>query len=443
MTTISKKEKEVLRKLATELAEYASLPIHQQKADMWKCLNGLEKVKPMIWMNEIPWHELGPEVNSIETTSEFCHRQEKRIRQLIYQWKYMPGDMVLEPVIVCPLVIHDTGFDVLPQLKNAEGYTGMSDTIMVDGASHFDPVIENEEDIEKIKMPIVEVDWEETELNYQLLQDVFAGILPVEKRGIYDFELLPLEKKGANGWEAYSGWFGFWFAPWDDLVQWLGVEQTLFGLTTRPAFIHKVMGRLVDAWLHRLDQYEKLNLLALNNGPNRVGSGGYGFSNQLPSANFDQNHIRTIDLWGSCAAQIFAAVSPQMHEEFALQHEKRWLERFGLTYYGCCEPLHKKISILKQISNLRKISMSPWADLNEAVQKIGNQYVLSLKPSPAIFAVDIWDLDEGRKQLISILEKTKGCSVEVIMKDISTCRNQPQRLWEWAKMAREVTEEFA
>ena len=57
MTTISKKEKEVLRKLATELAEYASLPIHQQKADMWKCLNGLEKVKPMIWMNEIPWQD--------------------------------------------------------------------------------------------------------------------------------------------------------------------------------------------------------------------------------------------------------------------------------------------------------------------------------------------------------------------------------------------------
>ena len=74
------------------------------------------------------------------------------------------------------------------------------------------------------------------------------------------------------------------------------MEQTLFGLTTRPAFIHKVMERLVDAWLHRLDQYEKLNLLALNNGPNRVGSGGYGFSHQLPQADFNQNHIRTIDL---------------------------------------------------------------------------------------------------------------------------------------------------
>lgn len=25
---------------------------------MWKKLNGLEKVKPMIWINEIPWHEM-------------------------------------------------------------------------------------------------------------------------------------------------------------------------------------------------------------------------------------------------------------------------------------------------------------------------------------------------------------------------------------------------
>jgi len=132
-----------------------------------------------------------------------------------------------------------------------------------------------------------------------------------------------------------------------------------------------------------------------------------------------------------------------MHEEFALQHELRWLERFGLTYYGCCEPLHKKIPILKKIPNLRKISISPWADLNQAVQNIGNQYVLSLKPSPAIFAVDDWDLDEARRQLVSSLEKTKGCSVEVIMKDISTCRNEPQRLWDWAKMAQEVTEEYA
>ena len=140
------------------------------------------------------------------------------------------------------------------------------------------------------------------------------------------------------------------------MVQWLGVEQTLFGLTTRPAFIHKVMERLVDAWLHRLDQYEKLNLLALNNGPNRVGSGGYGFSHQLPQADFNQNHIRTIDLWGSCAAQIFAAVSPQMHEEFALLQET--LVRTIFHYYSCCEPSQKDFNP-KANTESPQVSMSP------------------------------------------------------------------------------------
>jgi hypothetical protein len=351
--------------------------------------------------------------------------------------------MVVEPKIICPLVIHDTGFEIQPHMKNADGYTGFTDPLVVDGSSCFEPVINDEEDIEKIKMPLVEVDWEETERNYERLLDIFGDILPVEKRGIYDFDLLPLEKRGINGWEQYGYWFGFWFAPWDELVQWLGVEQTLLSLVARPQFIHKLMDRLVDAWLFRLEQYEKLNLLALNNGPNRVGSGGYGFTDELPKADFDGIHVRSVDIWGCCAAQIFAAVSPQMHEEFALQHEKRWLERFGLTYYGCCEPLHKKIHILKNIPNLRKISISPWADREEAAQNIGDKYVISLKPNPAIFAADCWDPEEARRQLYSDLEKTKGCIVEIIMKDISTCRNQPYRLWEWANIAMKATEKFA
>jgi hypothetical protein len=33
--------------------------------------------------------------------------------------------------------------------------------------------------------------------------------------------------------------------------------------------------------------------------------------------------------------------------------------------------------------------------------------------------------------------------VELIMKDISTVRYEPKKLWEWAKIASEVAEEFA
>jgi hypothetical protein len=33
--------------------------------------------------------------------------------------------------------------------------------------------------------------------------------------------------------------------------------------------------------------------------------------------------------------------------------------------------------------------------------------------------------------------------VEMIMKDTHTVRHQPQRLWDWVRIAREVAEEWA
>ena len=58
-------------------------------------------------------------------------------------------------------------------------------------------------------------------------------------------------------------------------------------------------------------------------------------------------------------------------------------------------------------------------------------------------AEDTWRLGLARQQLTHVLERTSGCHVEVIMKDISTVRYQPQRLWEWEKMAMEVVRAFS
>jgi len=60
-------------------------------------------------------------------------------------------------------------------------------------------------------------------------------------------------------------------------------------------------------------------------------------------------------------------------------------------------------------------------------------------------APDTWDPDLVRKELADTLRIAlrHGCNVEVIMKDISTVRYQPSRLWEWTKIASEVTEQLA
>ena len=82
--------------------------------------------------------------------------------------------------------------------------------------------------------------------------------------------------------------------------------------------------------------------------------------------------------------------------------------------------------------------MSPWADVEQMVECTNGQYVLSHKPNPAVFAVGTWNPRQVRENLVDILNKTKDNTVEIIMKDISTVRYEPQRLWEWTQIAMDV-----
>jgi len=61
---------------------------------------------------------------------------------------------------------------------------------------------------------------------------------------------------------------------------------------------------------------------------------------------------------------------------------------------------------------------------------------------PEILARDTWHPDLAREELENALQIAlrHTCNVETIMKDISTVRYQPQRLWEWTKIAAEVAE---
>jgi hypothetical protein len=412
MNTKLEKDRDILRRLADQQANIAALPVHRSTSLAWDHLNRLVKDRPMVWINEIPWHEM--EFNdelTLQTSDGFCRGVEQELRRTIYQWNHMRCDMVVEPKFYCPLVIRDTGLGIID--KKLTCITDRTSDIV---SQHFIPQIQSEADISKIQLPEVTLDGEQTDANYQRLVDLFGDLITIEKCGVQDF----------------------WFAPWDLLVTWWGVQEALTDLIDRPELVKLAMERILTAFLYRLDQYEQLDLLSLNNTNVRVGSGGLGYVGDLPAAGFEPAHVRTSDLWGSSAAQIFGSVSPVMHETFSLQYERRWLERFGLSYYGCCEPLHKKLDILKSIPNLRKISMSPWANLDDAVDNVGDRYVLSIKPNPAIFASEHWDLESSRQSLRQSMEKTRGCVKEIIMKDISTVRYEPQRLWEWSRMAMEV-----
>ncbi len=182
-----------------------------------------------------------------------------------------------------------------------------------------------------------------------------------------------------------------------------------------------------------------MGLLDFADGNYRVGSGGLGISDQLEKP-VPGEPVDPKNQWGCGNAQIFSEVSPEMHWGFSLQYEKTFMERFGMSYYGCCEPLEGKIGILSRVNNLRKISMSPWIKPERAAEKMNSQYVFSYKPNPALLAGEHWDISAAREELKTVLAATKKhhCRVEWILKDLHTLRNEPKRLWEWNDIALEM-----
>ncbi len=415
---LSGKDTEVLRCLAGEVAKIASLPVHEEKAKLWTNLNDLQSKRPLVWINEICWNEMNVDDElTLQTEHPWARDQEDKLRKTIYQWKHLPADMVVNDFLVCPLAIHSTDFGIIEDVDIVKT-DETSDVV----SRHFNVQIKEPEDIEKIKMPKITHNEKATELCYQAMCKVYEGIMAVKKQGQTHI----------------------WFTPWDYLIRWWGVQEAMMDMIMRPEMINAAVEKMVDAWMAELDQFEEMNLLELDNNNTRVGSGGYGYVSDLPGDDFDAGGVRAKNMWGCSNAQVFSEVSPEMHWEFAVKHDMRWLERFGLIYYGCCEPLDKKMDVLRKIPNLRKISFSPWCDIERVVAEVGSDYVISQKPSPAIFADSEFQPGRARAEIRNVLEKAQGlCHIEFIMKDISTVRRDPKRLWQWSQIATEEVENYS
>lgn len=408
-------DSEVLRRLASELAEVAALPVHREKARLWQHLNDLDAKRPMVWINEICWHEMDVDNElTLVTEHPWARDQERDLRRTLYQWRHLPGDMIVDDYLTCPLAIHSTDFGIIEDVEVATTHEA-NDIV----SRHFHVQIEDFDDLEKIRMPEVTHNEPATRYRYEAMCELYEGIMPVRK----------------------IGQTHIWYTPWDYLVRWCGVQESMMALIENPDLIHAAVDRLTDAWMVELDQFDAMNLLALDGNNTRVGSGGYGYCSDLPGEPYDPEHVHPHNMWGCSNAQIFSEVSPAMHWDFAVEHDLRWLSRWGLTYYGCCEPLHNKMDVLRRIPNLRKFSASPWCDMESVVEQVGRDYAISRKPNPAILAEDTWHPERARQALLDVMDVTGGqCHLEFIMKDISTVRHQPQRLWEWAEIAMQVAE---
>lgn len=408
-------DRNILRQLARRYAEAAQDPVNQERKALHEAVNDLRMVRPVVLIDEVPWDEMNDDGSlTLACRDPYLRQVETSLRRTLYQWEHFPGDMILRPYLAVEKKIDSTGIG----LKIRE------DTLSTDAqksvASHrFYDQMEDESALQQLRRAKISYDREDTERRCEILTDLVGDILPVRIKG--------------NRW--------LFNTLWDDVAQLHGVENLLMDLVLRPDFMHAVAEKLTDIYLDKVKQYEALGLFEAD--AETVHSTP-AYTRDLPAKDFDGKHCRARDVWGRGAAQVFSSVSPEQRREFDIAYMKKAMQPFGLVYYGCCEPLHDMIDIVAQIPGLRKISITPWADYDIAAENIGKRYVMACKASPSAVATATMDQTLVRKELEGIFKAgyRHDCSMDLVLKDISSVGKNPENLKAWEKIAMQLARSY-
>ena len=400
----------IIRELAGRVAEIAALPVQEEKRGLWRKLNAKQTGRPMVTIDQICWNEMNFEDElTLRCEDKECRGYERGLRQTLMRWKHFPVDMVVEPFIRIPKAVANTGFGI-----GAVEETASTDPTNPVVGHMYTNQLQTDADLEKIRQPRISHDAAETARRLEVAETLFAGLLDIRSEGVDPYLSL-----------------------WDPISMWMSVEGALYAMIDHPEFVHQIVDRVTTGYLSMLDQLEEQGLLC---GPQSLIHCTGAYTDELPAPGYDPEKPRTKDLWTFGLAQMFSCVSPAGFKEFEVDYASRICERFGMVYYGCCDPLDDRMAEVRLIPNVRKVSMSPWVDEQRGAAEIGGDFVYSRKPSPALLATETFNPQHVRDDLTgtrAVCEK-HGCPLEFIQKDISTVRYEPERLFEWGRIAMEV-----
>lgn len=406
----------ILRELAYEYKKIAELSRNAELVRLHKAVNDLKMIRPIVMISELPWHELNVDGSlTLLCKDPFFRNIEKKLRQTLFQFKHFPADMIVKPYIKVQKVIKHSGIGVVIDEK----------TLHVDAdnriVSHeYSDQFATDDSIDLLKDVIVTYNEKETMARLNKLGNAIGDIIPIHLGGV----------------EYVSN------SNWDIIAQLRGVTPLLMDMIDRPEFMLDLIERFTQIKEGVIDQYEKLGLLDYD--PISIHHTS-PYTDDLPAKDYVPGEpLKRKDVWGRGAAQIFGSVGKDMHDEYDIEFMKRTVGKCGLVYYGCCEPLDKKVDIVEKIPNLRKISITPWADVENAAEVIGKRYVIASKPNPANVATAVLDKDLIKAELGKILDacNKNSCNVEITLKDISTCNYSLQTLRDWEQIVMDMVKNY-
>lgn len=405
------KDVQILRNLAEKVNEISRKPVQDEKRELWRKNNSLIKTRPLVYLQVGSWDAMGTEViyDRLECSDPLFREIEFQLRYAIFKDEF-EDDEIIEPwVTVAPVfATSGWGFDLNTLVPEHEG-----------GAHKFVPCIKEIKDIKNFIVPRHEIDPINSKERYHLIEEAIGDIIQVDHgRGT-----------------AYMCWGGDISTS---LAQLVGLEELMFYVYDRPEWMHEILAFMRDGILKVQQETEDAGDWTRTCNLNQ----GMPYSMELPDPKANSGPVTRDKLWGYFAAQEFALMSPEMHEEFMLNYQLPIMEKYGMVAYGCCEDLTRKIDILRKVPNLRRIGVSPWADVGKCAEQIQGDYVMSWRPNPSSTICNTWDPDLIRKTVKEAMEASRGCIVDITLKDVQTVRGEIWRFKEWVKIVRDVSDNY-
>ena len=401
---VNEKDREILRGLAKELREDAEKPIQEMKRRLWTAHNDLKTSQPLVFCDpENGWNEIITQ-DDLLCQGETARGWEWYLRRQLFTSRVMKDDVVIDAAFPVPYVAGSDGWGV--EIRHIGGENN--------GAYHVKQAIEDyERDFEKVRFPEYTVDFEASDRLLEAAREVFEPILRVER--------------------YHAWWWSLGLTA--QFIDLRGLEDFMYDLIDEPEWVHRLMELLCAGTIRRIDRLEREGLLCQNTGNRYVGSGGFGFTEEIAPAAAGQ--VKARDMWGFVESQETVSISPEMYNEFVYPYHERIAKKFALNCFGCCEPYDLRWKYARNLPRLRRVSCSPWSNRERMEENLGMRYIASIKLNPSPLSLPRMDEEFVRRQLREAVENARGCVPELIMKDCHTIGKNPNNPVRWVEMARE------
>ena len=400
----------ILRNLVQRYLEACNRPAQAERRDLWRRHNSLEPTRPLIYLRGGRAFGEVPEIRDLRCMDPFWRGYERWLQTQLFVDR-CGDDSTFEPWLSVQAVHVCTGWGIEPQQQRSDDPRG---------SYKETPPLQDPEDIEKLRFPWHEVDEAATAERAERVGDALGDLIEVNvDRGPH------YRVNGAD----LSTWLGHL----------RGIDNLMYDMMDRPQWLHRVLAFMRDGVLAAQAQAEQAGYWGLCDHENQA----MPYAPELPDPAANARGVARKQLWVRMAAQELTLVSPAQHDEFMLQYQIPIMANFGLASYGCCEDLTRKIDMVRQIPNLRRIAVSPMADLPRCAEQIGTDYVISWRPSPAEMVCTGFDGDRVRRATRDAIETCRGQHMDVTLKDVDTVQDDPQRMADWCRITRETIEEYA